>query len=113
MIDKKPENALRGDGIKLSDWIPDPDGDYCSMRIIEGSDPEVIATRVAFIEKTPRVRVMPYVEIDGYREVNEAWFAGPKGCDYGADVESRGWCDQQLISLGYDVPNPVPYKDCD
>lgn len=42
--------------IKASYWIEYDGG---AMRIIEGSDPEVITNRLAFIEKTPRVRIRP------------------------------------------------------
>jgi hypothetical protein len=80
----------------LSPWLSS-DG-YSAMRVLLGSDPAVIANRIAFIEKTPRV-------FDGTE-----WIAGPKGSGgpvtpghqfYGFDPDSRKWCDEMLIGLGY------------
>ncbi len=107
---------------RVSPWIS-LDG-YSAMRVIEGTDPYNIANRVAFIEKSPRVRVQPFVELRD----DKGWQYGPKGvggstsCDcgnencpnarpaeeqgiYGFDADSRNWCDAQLINLGYDVPD--------
>lgn len=60
--------------MKVSPWIIE-DG-YCAMRVLEGTDPSVIANRVAFIEKTPRVRVAPFTNNE-YDFRN--WKQGPKG----------------------------------
>ncbi len=44
------------------------------------------------------------------------WRGGPKGSGgpdpeangyYGFDMDSRAWCDAELLALGYDVPDPV------
>lgn len=107
MPNELPADAQTGKGVKLSDWVCDPDGPYCSMRIVEGTDPGLIANRVAFIEKTPRVRVRP---LTNEREDFRNWHPGYKG-DGGWDKQSQGWADQQLLALGYDVPNPLPYTE--
>lgn len=94
---------------KLSPWIVVDD--YCAMRVVEGSDPENIANRVAFIEKTPRVRVAPFTNgRDDYLN----WRSGPKGsgCSagraeveqaYGFDPDSRAWCDAELQKMGFQL----------
>lgn len=85
--------------IKLSDWIMDG---HCAMRIVEGGNPDNIVDRVAFIEKTPRVRVAP-CPYDGYKD-HENWMGGPKGTsEYGRDEISRQWCDTLLKELGYNL----------
>ncbi len=93
--------------IKLSPWIV-VDG-YCATRIIEGTDFEKIENRVAFIEKTPRVRVSEFTTQDDWKN----WSQGPKGSggasdedhealgQYGFDSKSREWCDSELIKMGY------------
>ena len=93
---------------KLSPWIS-PDG-YCAMRVILGSDPKVIANRVAFIEKTPRVRVRPFTT--SLHDSNN-WEPGPKGEGGAGDHElleqygfyrpSREWCDERLVEMGYEL----------
>ena len=98
---------------KLSTWIV-VDG-YCAMRIIEHANPDDISMRVAFIEKTPRIRISPFTN-SSTDHIN--WSQGPKGsgCSagdeereqaYGFDPESRAWCDMMLMAAGYDVPEPV------
>jgi hypothetical protein len=96
---------------KLSDWIV-VDG-YCATRILDGGDVNNVAVRVAFIEKTPRVRTAVFTSEKDYLN----WFEGPKGVGgciefygetvYGFYAPSRAWCDAMLIEMGYDVPNPV------
>ncbi len=85
--------------MELSDWIV-IDG-YCATRVLKGTDPNQVNNRVAFIEKTPRVKIGNY------------WVQGDKGSggaytddheklgQYGFDVESRNWCDSELKKLGY------------
>lgn len=102
-----PENAHRVQDVKLSPWTIVPDADYCAMRFIAGTDPEVVANRVAFIEKTPRVRVQPHTnESEDWRNWHPAW----KGDDGHCPV-ARGWCDQHLLAMGYEVPDALPYDD--
>lgn len=83
--------------MKLSAWVME---DHCSMRYVLGADREEIENRVAFIEKTPRVRVAAYTE---YFQDYKNWKEGPKGCapEYGQYQPSRDWCDAQLIEMGY------------
>lgn len=88
------------DDVVLSKWIPEPDYEWCYMRIIAGTDPKDIANRIAFIEKTPRIRIAPYTTYD---EEQGKWLQGPKGeaPEYGQYQPSRDWCDQQLLARGY------------
>ncbi len=76
-----PDNATHVHGIKLSPWTADPNSPECSMRIIEGGDPTNVAHRVAFIEKTPRVRFQPF---DNTLGDWKNWHQGWKGS---ADME--------------------------
>ncbi len=84
------------------------------MRCLEGADPENILTRVAFIEKTPRIRIAEYTgEKDEHSIIIndwKNWRQGPKGSGggnppvaltYGFDPKSRAWCDEQLKAMGY------------
>lgn len=100
------KTALRGDGIKLSPWTAVPGAPYCAMRFIEGTDSDDIKNRVAFIEKTPRIRAAAMTDPDtDFRN----WHSGYKGDD-GWDEESQGWCDQVLLQLGYIVPDPKSFN---
>ncbi len=110
MYNPLPDNAARGDGIKLSPWTVDSTADHCAMRFIEGTDPEDVANRVAFIEKTPRVRVQPYDTTVEWSKDWKNWHGGWKGDDGHCEV-ARGWCDTHLQSLGYIVPDALPYDD--
>lgn len=102
-----PENAHHVNGIKVSPWTQLPDSEWCAMRYIEGTDPEDVANRVAFIEKTPRVRYLPPTEeSEDWRNWHGAW----KGDD-GHCPAARGWCDTHLLALGYIVPDPMPFED--
>lgn len=75
-----------------------------AYRCLVGSDGRNdIASRVAFIEKTPRVRIRPWSSVtqpfgisDGYN-----WAEAPFKGDGPEDSESRRWCDSMLILLGY------------
>ena len=100
---------------KVTDWMMDSDG-IGAFRMIVGGDPENIAHRVAFIEKTPRVRIREdYLGLqvqwdDAGNRVGETrqwpeflnWCSGYKG-DGCNDPESRAWCDRMLIALGYEL----------
>jgi hypothetical protein len=97
-----------GEGRELTPWIAE---EHCAMRVLRGKDPAVIANRVAFIEKTPRVRIAHADEPWSYSNDSSKWWQGPKGSGgsgnaereqtYGFDPESRAWCDEQLVALGY------------
>ena len=98
----------------LSDWIMD-ENNCCAMRILKGGDPEKVSDRVAFIEKTPRVRVSPASGSQAYVEVNgdsihssdtnvEVWIYGGnhRSSEYGHNEDAREWCDQILKTLGHE-----------
>jgi len=95
-------------GPKLSDWMAVPGSEHCSMRILAGTNPDDVRNRVAFIEKTPRVRVHAYDENQGAHDFRN-WLPGYAG-DGGQDPESQAWCDAALLSMGtFKVPNPRPH----
>lgn len=93
-------------GIKLSPWTKDTDSDHCAMRFIEGTDPTQIENRVAFIEKTPRVRFQPFNEEADWKNWHQSYKGDDGSCEIG-----RGWCDTHLVAMGYIVPDPMPYTD--
>jgi hypothetical protein len=70
---------------------------------------------VAFIEKTPRVRVGLWTSADtDWRN----WEQGPKGdTEYGLNHDSRVWCNRQLVELGYELPDltreSITYENAD
>ena len=95
--------------MKVSEWIV-VDG-YSAARIVEGGDIYCVSDRVAFIEKTPRVRSAPYSTWDNEQG---KWHHGPKGAGgsggenpenelYGFYPPSREWCDAQLVKMGYQL----------
>lgn len=87
--------------MKLTCWMADPRAPHCWMRCLEGADPNDIASRVAYIEKTPRVRTKPHTQENDHLN----WTQGPKGSSaYGVDPASRRWCDDRLRELGYELP---------
>jgi len=81
----------------LSDWTVVEDN--CSMRYIRHTDPNDIRNRVAFIEKTPRIRVGAYRDSPFIDSIN--WMYGDKS--YYGDPASQVWCDDQLHLLGWPV----------
>lgn len=81
--------------MELSNWI---NLDHTSMRIIKGSDPLILANRIAFIEKSPRVRIKEYTNHDSE---SDKWEFGYGTSRHGEDLISRRWCDEKLIELGY------------
>lgn len=101
-----PTTAHKVNGARVSPWTPVPDADYCAMRYLEGTDPNEVSNRVAFIEKTPRVRIQPFTSVDDWKN----WHGGWKG-DEGHDPVAQGWCDTHLLAMGYVVPEPLPYDD--
>lgn len=92
----------------LSDWIMI---EHCATRIVAGGDPNKVSDRVAFIEKTPRVRLSENKYAVEIKEAGntfcsgangDAWIYGPKGSsEYGHDERSRKWCDQMLQLTGW------------
>lgn len=75
---------------QISDWVEE---DGYAFRYLLGKDPENPENRVAFIEKTPRVRIRPA----GMIEIPDCfnWCEGLKGTGPN-DKESRDWCDAML-----------------
>ena len=92
--------------MKITEWIS---SDGCSYRLIEGAE-DIPANRVAFIEKTPRVRIRPSHSGDrgnGTRQWDDFlnWAEGYKG-DGPDDELSKKWCDTMLAATGfYEFPN--------
>lgn len=85
-------------GVRLTDWIMD---EHCAFRAIEGTDYSKVENRVAFIEKTPRIRMFDPTQDLAHND-SLCWVYGPKGSsDYGKDLDSRAWCDDALEILGY------------
>ncbi|GAA4880177.1 hypothetical protein GCM10023310_70450 [Paenibacillus vulneris] len=93
---------------QLSDWII-VDG-HCATRVKIGGNPDNVEERVAFIEKTPRVRINKNKYcVERKNEIgcsmldNDAWLYGEKGStEYGRDKSSRKWCDDMLALLGWE-----------
>lgn len=102
---------------KLTKWIVTECGTG-AYRAIECTDGKHIGNRIAFIEKTPRVRIREY-HLGTDFHFNDAgdvvkeerrwpehldWCYGPKG-DSHLDIESRKWCDRMLVAMGYTLEN--------
>lgn len=98
---------------KVSPWII-VDG-YAAARHLVGADPNDVRSRVALIEKSPRVRIREaslremrgHYEDGGeyvkYRwEEHLDWCYGTRGED-AFDEDSRQWCDAMLKLLGYEL----------
>lgn len=83
------------------------------MRCKAGTDGSSISDRVAFIEKTPRVRIRQETSTNRIHPDWLNWAEGPKGDGGSGDPEaeqlygfyppSRQWCDAMLPLLGYDL----------
>jgi len=97
--------------MKLSKWINDR---HCSMRVIRGTDPDIVENRFAFIEKTPRIKLTKYecapevIErgISSCRiSDNNFWVFGDKGCgeECGKYKPAREWCDNMLRLMGHEL----------
>jgi hypothetical protein len=95
-----------------------------SVRLLLGKD-DAVENRVAFIEKTPRVRIrsMPGTDhalsrASALRADYLNWVEGPKGSGPEDEV-SRLWCDNMLRLLGYELVDteelmmhsPGPWRD--
>lgn len=95
------ENKI-GKGKVLSPWISPESDEHCALRHLVGEDSGKVAHRVAFIEKTPRVRVAGFTT---WEEEGDKWAHGPKGCapEYGHYPPSREWCDEMLTAMGYEL----------
>lgn len=101
-------------GTRVSGWIQDqgPYAEHCCFIYVEGGDPNNVADRVAFIEKTPRVRVKSQ-GLDGV-DRPDSWRSGPKGAGGSGDAQAQGlygyykpsrcWCERHLRRMGYILP---------
>lgn len=85
-----------------SAWIEVENG-IGAMRIKKGGDPDNIDDRVAFIEKTPRVRIREAFLLSHMPEIMDFlnWCERDFKGDGPNDPESRAWCDTMLLALGY------------
>jgi len=93
---------------KVSSWMREPGPDpYCWMRIIVGGNPKSLEDRVAFCEKSPRIRVAPFTT---HSEESDKWKFGPKG-GYD-DAENLEWCDIELKKLGYVITDTTIPDEC-
>lgn len=105
--------------MKLSPWIIVHE--YCATRVLFGTDPNDVKNRVAFIEKTPRVRLKSWQCAPEMIRRNvssctgtetDYWLYGSKGSGGSGDHEAQGnygfhqpareWCDAVLRLLGYE-----------
>jgi hypothetical protein len=84
--------------MKISPWIYIEDA---AVRILAGSDIEKISNRVAFIEKTPRVRIRNGGMHSDFPDFLN-WCEGYKG-EGPLDPISQAWCDTMLVALGYEL----------
>lgn len=102
--------------VRVGPWTMTDDG--CgAYRALAGKDGNYIPNRVAFVEKTPRVRIRdamfatgqhradPVTGFNIYDGVN--WAQAPFRGDGPDDEECREWCDKMLALLGYEVEDSV------
>lgn len=95
--------------MKTSPWIAVED--YCACRTFEGGDPNKISDRIAFIEKTPRVRIEETEEPFDHYVDSHKWKYVRKGSGGSGDAEAQGiygfyppsreWCDEELVKMGW------------
>lgn len=89
---------------KLTGWIVEHD--YCAARYLAGK-PQTLENKIAFIEKSPRVRFKPFTKERDW----DNWEYGNKGRGgdytkeevYGFYKPSRDWCDKRLVEMGYEL----------
>lgn len=81
------------------------EGGAGAYRALLGYSGEHVANRVAFIEKTPRVRIRPMEQFGDWEDFLN-WASGFSG-DGPEDVYSRAWCDEALELFGYKMSDPV------
>jgi len=85
--------------MKVGPWVLVEDG--CgATRVIEGGNVNNIKDRVAFIEKTPRIRIRPYYLLEKDKDFLN-WASGPFKGSGPEDEEARAWCDRALVLFGY------------
>lgn len=84
--------------MRLSPWIS---VDHCATRVIEGSDPELLQNRIAFIEKSGRVRTAPFEAFDGDCDKWRYVCHGSSEC--GSDMDTRREVDAELLRMGHEL----------
>ena len=83
-------------------WIYHKDG--TARFLIEwGGDPNEIKDRIAFIEKSPRIRIASAYNL---AEDAKNWAYGDKGNDL-HDRESADWCIKALEAFGWSPMDPA------
>ena len=93
--------------IELSPWIIVED--YCATRVIKGTDENQVKNRVAFIEKSGRVRTQSFTDDDTDNKNWKSVCGGSGGSypkedeHYGYDTETRRKVDMELVKLGYTI----------
>lgn len=92
-------NELRQKQLTLTDWIQVGN---CQMRCVADTDTNDIGNRVAFIDKSALVRILPFTT---NAEDNSKWLHGPKGiATLDAGEQARAWCDSKLVQRGFQFP---------
>lgn len=83
-------------------WHIVEDGAGACLVVVNG-DPNVVADRVAFIEKTPRIRIRQ--ACTDRPQVNDwiNWAERPFKGDGVDDPASREWCESALVMFGYSL----------
>jgi hypothetical protein len=97
--------------VKITTWMMTEDG--CgAFRMKVGGNPNNIQDRVAFIEKTPRIRIRPGhstehmspISDDGWSHYDYLnWAEAPFKGSGPESKESRDWCDSALVLFGYEL----------
>lgn len=82
-------------GTKVGPWVEVENAAY---RAVKGFDANRVENRVAFIEKWPRVRILPAFGDLFYDRLN--WYSNGSRGGYKSQ-SGRDWCDQQLLRMGY------------
>lgn len=86
--------------MKVGPWTL-VEGGCGATRVRLGGNIDNISDRVAFIEKTPRIRVRSDSLLNDRDFLN--WASGPFKGDGPNDPESREWCDKALVLFGYEL----------
>lgn len=92
--------------MKISPWLEVKDQidgvEYIAgmTRILEGGNIARIEDRVAFIEKTPRIRIRSQSRYDTHGDYLN-WAARDWSGKGPTDPESKAWCDEALKVFGY------------
>ena len=89
--------------MKLSKWILLPD---CAMLVTLGTDPDRMENRMAFVEKTPRIRIrsmQQHIFPDAWKTDYLNWCERPWKGQGPNDPTSIKWCEDMLVLLGYEL----------